>query len=538
MKERAMVKEILQKPDSFFESFTRKPGAEPHTTHYCPGCGHGVIHKLIAEAMDDFGIRERTVFISPVGCSVFAYYYFNCGNVQVAHGRAPAVATAIKRALPHAIVLSYQGDGDLAAIGGNNILQAANRGENITVIFVNNAIYGMTGSQMAPTTLIGQKTTTTPLGRTVENEGYPLRMCELLATLEAPVYIERVAITDSKHVMQARKAIRKGIQNQIDGRGFSFIEVLSPCPTGWKMTPSEAKKWVDSTLMEYFKIGMYKDKNGALKPSDGAPPKLEKKPAPTKSVAKKTAVPSASSFDSAQDEAKSLHGERSRTMSSSKGLFGKTSGDELLAILGATKEDSATKLTRPKVDENYRNPRVKVAGFGGQGILLLGQLMAESAMVLDYHSTWLPSYGPEMRGGTANCHVIISEKRIGSPLVAETDVLMAMNLPSLDKFENDVRPDGVIFVNSSLITRKVERSDVQTVYVPATGLADELGETRVANMVMLGAYIGYTGLLSLESVLAAAKTVIKRKEFMVLNEKALKKGMAFAKAARLETAVH
>ncbi len=504
-----MVKEILsdeadrlvrQKPDSFFESFTRKPGAEPRTTHYCPGCGHGVIHKLIAEAMDDFGIRERTVFISPVGCSVFGYYYFNCGNVQVAHGRAPAAATAIKRALPHAIVLSYQGDGDLAAIGGNNILQAANRGENITVIFVNNAIYGMTGSQMAPTTLIGQKTTTTPLGRTVENEGYPLRMCELLATLEAPVYIERVAITDSKHVMQARKAIRKGIQNQIDGRGFSFIEILSPCPTGWKMTPSEGKKWVDEVLSSYFKLGIYKDKNGVLsaeadrldrKPTDGAPKRIEKKPTPTGDL-------------SAQ-------------------------AGELLAILGATKEDSAAKLTRPIADVNFRNPRMKVAGFGGQGILLLGQLMAESAMVLDYYSTWLPSYGPEMRGGTANCHVIISEKRIGSPLVAEADVLMAMNLPSLDKFENDLRPDGVIFVNSSLISRKVERSDVQTVYVPATELADELGETKVANMVMLGAYIGYTGLLSLESVLAAARTVIKRKEFMELNERALRKGMEFAK---------
>lgn len=492
-----MVKEILsdeadrlirQKPDSFFESFTRKPGAEPRTTHYCPGCGHGVIHKLIAEAIDDFGIRERTVFISPVGCSVFGYYYFNCGNVQVAHGRAPAAATAIKRALPHAIVLSYQGDGDLAAIGGNNILQAANRGENITVIFVNNAIYGMTGSQMAPTTLIGQKTTTTPLGRTVENEGYPLRVCELLATLEAPIYIERVAITDSKHVMQARKAIRKGIQNQIDGRGFSFIELLSACPTGLKMTPTEAKKWVDETLGSYFKLGMYKDKNGVLKPTDGVAQKVEKKPAPA--------------------------------------------GDELLAIIGGKKEDSSAKLTRPTVDANFRNPRMKVAGFGGQGILLLGQLMAESAMVLDYYSTWLPSYGPEMRGGTANCHVIVSEKRIGSPLVAETDVLMAMNLPSLDKFENDVRPDGVIFVNSSLITRKVERTDVHAVYVPTTEIADELGETKVANMVMLGAYIGYTGLLSLESVLAAARTVIKRKEFMELNEKALKRGMEFATAQR------
>ncbi|MFQ5824802.1 MAG: 2-oxoacid:acceptor oxidoreductase family protein [bacterium] len=481
-----MAKEILQKPESFFDDFYRKPGGDPYTTHYCPGCGHGVIHKVIAEAMDDFGIRERTIFISPVGCSVFGYYYFNCGNVQAAHGRAPAVATGIKRALPNSIVISYQGDGDLAAIGGNNILQAANRGENITVIFVNNAIYGMTGSQMAPTTLIGQKTTTTPWGRTVENEGYPLRVSELLATLETPVYIERVAITDAKHVMQARKAIRKAIQNQMEGRGFSLVEALSPCPIGWKMTPSDAKKWITEVMTNYFKLSVMKDKNDALKKEDYINSKFEKKIKPTE--------------------------------------------EEILSLMGATKEGDLQKFNRPVVEDNYKNPRIKIAGFGGQGILLFGQLMAESAMLLDYFSTWLPSYGPEMRGGTANCHVIISDKRIGSPLVAESDVLIAMNLPSIDRFEKDVREKGVIFVNSSLIKRSVQRQDVEAVYVPATQLADELGETKVANMVMLGAFLGYTGILSLESVLSAAQTVVKRKGFMVLNEKALKKGKEYAKS--------
>ncbi|MFQ5770819.1 MAG: 2-oxoacid:acceptor oxidoreductase family protein, partial [bacterium] len=442
-------------------------------------------HKLIAEAMDDFSIRERTIFVSPVGCSVFAYYYFNCGNVQVAHGRAPAVATGIKRALPNSIVLCYQGDGDLAAIGGNNILQAANRGEDITVIFVNNAIYGMTGSQMAPTTLIGQKTTTTPRGRSVENEGYPLRMSELLATLEAPVYIERVAVTDAKHVMQTRKAIRKAIQNQIEGRGFSFVEVLSSCPTGWKMTPIDAKKWVAEVMTEYFKLNVLKDKNGALESKEIATAKVKQKKEPTK--------------------------------------------DKILEVLGAKKEVSTQTFSRQKAEENYQNPRIKIAGFGGQGILLLGQLLSESAMLLDYYTTWLPSYGPEMRGGTANCHVIISDKRIGSPLVAVSDALIAMNLPSLDKFENDVREHGVIFVNSSLIKRKVERKDVEAIYIPATELADELGETKAANMAMLGAYLGYTGLLSLESVLSAAQTVVKRKEFMAVNEKALKRGMEYVR---------
>jgi 2-oxoisovalerate ferredoxin oxidoreductase beta subunit len=485
-----MAKEILEKPDSFFEQFYRKPGADPLTTHYCPGCGHGVIHKLIAEAMDDFGIRERTIFISPVGCSVFGYYYFNCGNVQVAHGRAPAAATGIKRALPNSIVISYQGDGDLGAIGGNNILQAANRGENITVVFVNNAIYGMTGSQMAPTTLIGQRTTTTPRGRTVENEGYPLRVCELLATLEAPVYIERVAITDAKHVMRARKAIRKAIQNQIEGRGFSFVEILSPCPIGWKMTPSDAKKWVAEVLTEYFKLSVLKDKNGGLQPEASTRAKVERKPDLTR--------------------------------------------EDIYEILGAKKQETAQKFIRPEVDNNYKNPRIKIAGFGGQGILLMGQLLAESAMFLEYHSTWLPSYGPEMRGGTANCHVIISDRRIGSPMVSESDVLMAMNLPSLDKFEGDVRKGGVIFVNSSLIKRRVQRDEVEVVYVPATELADALGETKVANMVMLGAYIGYTGLLPSECVLDAAKTVIKRKEFMVVNEKAIASCIKFVRKEKVK----
>src|SRR3989304_811331 len=247
-----MIKDILQKPESFYKEFYRKSGSNKLTTHYCPGCGHGVIHKLIAEAMDDFGISNKTVIISPVGCSVFAYYYFDCGNIQAAHGRAPAVASGYKRANPDSIVISYQGDGDLAGIGGNEILHAANRGENISVFFVNNAIYGMTGSQMAPTTLIGQKTTTTPYGRSIQNEGYPIKVCELLATLEAPVYIERVAISDTKNVMKARKAIRKALHNQVENKGFSLVEILSPCPTGWGGKQTETKKWIEKVFHKKF----------------------------------------------------------------------------------------------------------------------------------------------------------------------------------------------------------------------------------------------------------------------------------------------
>jgi 2-oxoisovalerate ferredoxin oxidoreductase beta subunit len=478
-----MRKEILQKPESFYKTFFRKPGANPESTHYCPGCGHGVIHKLIAEAMDDFGIQERTIMISPVGCAVFAYYYFDCGNVQAAHGRAPAVATGLKRALPNSIVISYQGDGDLAGIGGNNIIQAANRGEHITVIFVNNAIYGMTGAQMAPTTLIGQKTSTTPLGRMARNEGYPLRMCELLATLEAPVYIERVAIADAKSVMRARKAIRKAIQNQIEGKGFSLVEVLSPCPTGWRMTPSESKKWVMEVMSKYFQLGVYKDENGSPKNEEVSLQDVEKKD--------------------------------------------KFSTSEIMSIIGAQSNVTEQVFARPKVKDLYQNPRIKIAGFGGQGVLLLGLLLSESAMLSDYHSTWLPSYGPEMRGGTAHCHVNISDRPIGSPLVSEPDVLIAMNLPSLDKFEDDVKAGGLILVNSSLIKRRVKRKDIEAVYIPATEIADGLGMTKVANVVILGAYLGLTGLLSINSVLSVIKNKVKRPDLLEINREAILKGKDF-----------
>src|SRR5947209_13397815 len=221
---------VHEKACSFYDGYQRKNELQ-HQTHYCPGCGHGNIHKMLARAIDGLGIQDRTILISPVGCSVFAYYYFDVGNVQAAHGRAPAVATAIKRSHPGSIVVSYQGDGDLSAIGMAEIIHAANRGENVTAIFVNNGIYSMTGGQAAPTTLLGQKSTTTPLGRTSANEGFPMRVSEMLATLQAPVYIERVGLGDNKEIAKASRAIRRAVENQVRGLGFSLIEVLSPCPT-------------------------------------------------------------------------------------------------------------------------------------------------------------------------------------------------------------------------------------------------------------------------------------------------------------------
>jgi len=250
---------VHSKAQVFYETYERKEELQ-HQTHYCPGCGHGNVHKLLAKAIDELGIQNRVVLISPVGCSVFAYNYFDVGNVQAAHGRAPAVGTAVKRSHPHSIVISYQGDGDLSAIGSSEILHAANRGENITVIFVNNAIYSMTGGQAAPTTLLGQKSTTTPMGRTVANEGYPLRVSELLATLDAPVYIERVGLGDNKQIAQAARAIKKAVENQVKGLGFSLIEVLSPCPTIWKMSAVDAQKWVRDVMEQTYPLGVVVDR--------------------------------------------------------------------------------------------------------------------------------------------------------------------------------------------------------------------------------------------------------------------------------------
>lgn len=229
--------------------------------HYCPGCTHGIIHRLVAEAIDDLGIIGKTVGIAPVGCAVMAYDYFACDMVEAAHGRAPAVATGLKRAMPDRIIFTYQGDGDLASIGMAETVHAATRNENITVIFVNNAIYGMTGGQMAPTSLPGQVTQTSPYGRDVKTVGYPIKVCELLSALDAPEYIERVAVNNVKNVMNAKKAIKKAFQNQIDGKGFSLIEVVSSCPTNWGMTPQKALEWVESDMIPYYPLGVYRDKS-------------------------------------------------------------------------------------------------------------------------------------------------------------------------------------------------------------------------------------------------------------------------------------
>jgi 2-oxoisovalerate ferredoxin oxidoreductase beta subunit len=477
-----MYAQTFQRPKSFYGQFDRKPG-DKTTTHYCPGCGHGNIHKMIAEAIDDFGVQNKTVFVSPVGCSVFAYYYFDVGNLQVAHGRAPAVATAVKRALPDSLVISYQGDGDLAAIGGNEILHAANRGEDFTVIFVNNAIYGMTGGQMAPTTYLGMKTTTSPVGRVAGNDGFPVRVSELLASLEGPTYIERVALFDNKTRAKARKAIRKALQNQVEGRGFSLVEVLSPCPTGWGVTPVDSLKWIQEHLLPIFPLGVLKDKTA--------------------------------------EREHRTH----RRMS--------VMAEELPAILGVTGNgNKQTSVTRAAFGN--RDQRLKIAGFGGQGLLFLGRLLAETGMREGLHVSWLPSYGPEMRGGTANCHVNISTSEIGSPLVSIPTVLIAMNNPSLDKFETEVDPAGLIIYDSSLIDHTPTRTDVESLAIPATEIADKIGSAKSANMVALGALIGKTNLLDKEAVVAAMRPMTRRTELLDINIRAIDAGYEFARANAAE----
>jgi 2-oxoglutarate ferredoxin oxidoreductase subunit beta len=238
--------------------FTRPESLRDVSTHYCPGCGHGIAHRLIAEVVDELGIREAVIGIAPVGCAVVAYDYWNFDCSEAAHGRALAVATAIKRARPQNIVFTYQGDGDLAAIGTNETIHAANRGENLTVVFINNAIYGMTGGQMAPTTLLGQKTATTPMGREIKFHGYPLKISEMLSPLAGVKYIERVSLSSPQEVLKTKKAIKQAFQNQIDNIGFSLVEILSPCPTYWGMSPKEAIDWIRDVMCKEFPLGRIK----------------------------------------------------------------------------------------------------------------------------------------------------------------------------------------------------------------------------------------------------------------------------------------
>jgi 2-oxoglutarate ferredoxin oxidoreductase subunit beta len=239
--------------------FSKTKGLIDVPNHYCPGCGHGIAHRLVAEVLEEMDLLGKAIGVAPVGCAVFAYNYFNCDMYEAAHGRAPAVATGIKRVHPEACVFTYQGDGDLASIGTAEIVHAAHRGEKITTIFINNAIYGMTGGQMAPTTLVGQRTTTSPYGRDQQLCGAPIRMAEMLATIEGSAYIQRTAVNNTANIIRTKKAIRKAFEAQMSGKGFSMIEILSNCPTNWGMSPVESMEWLEEKMIPYYPLGVFKE---------------------------------------------------------------------------------------------------------------------------------------------------------------------------------------------------------------------------------------------------------------------------------------
>jgi 2-oxoisovalerate ferredoxin oxidoreductase beta subunit len=381
------------------------------------------------------------------------------------------VATAVRRSRPDAIVISYQGDGDLAAIGAAEILHCANRGENITTIFVNNAIYGMTGGQMAPTTLIGQKSTTTPRGRDVYNDGYPMKVSEMLSSLDAPTYIERVSLGNVKNILAARKAIRNALEAQIQGLGFTLVELLSPCPTIFKLEPVDAQKHVHGVMEKQFPLGVKCDRRKEREPRPAPAPMAEMAELP-----KLLRLPSARPANEAAG--------------------------------GAERVDW----------------RIRVAGFGGQGVLLLGQLLAEAGMDDGLHVSWLPSYGPEMRSGTSNCHVRLCSDPIDSPVVSRPNALMALNEPSLRKFISSVEPGGVVLFNGTEIPADCQRPDLRIIAEPFAEIADSLGSAKALNIVMLGAFLTHSGALTDARIDGALQRLVKTERWLELDRRALAVG--------------
>ncbi len=461
----------------FFENFDRHAhgeGLKGHSTHYCAGCGHGLIHKFLAEAIEDLGIQDRTVAISPVGCSVFMYYYLDVGNTQAAHGRAPAVGIGHKTANPNAIVVSYQGDGDLASIGLAEIMQACQMGMPMTFIFVNNAIYGMTGGQMAPTTLPGQKTMTTPKGRPPIT-GQPLRMAEIVAQIDGPVYVERCALFDSKQRNRTKKAIHKALQLQVENRGLSFVEILSECPTHLKLSPVEAEQWVKDKMLPFFPLGVKKDEVREPWFNLGKP-----------------------SFDP----------------------------QRIASVIGGTDHAPERFGSGFPTHLHEHDVAIKFAGAGGDGAQTIAMLITKAAINQGWDSTHIPSYGPESRGGTSYADVHIADGEVLSPACPHPQVLVAFNPPSLEKFGPTVRSGGIVIYDSSVIPRPPDLGDqITMIGVPCTAIAQELGKVMAKNMVALGALQAATNVLPAESVLYMLRKVLQNNCAMLeLNEAAFERG--------------
>jgi 2-oxoisovalerate ferredoxin oxidoreductase beta subunit len=433
----------------------------------------------MAEAIDELGIQDRVVAVSPVGCSVFLYYYLDVGNTQAAHGRAPVVGLGHKLANPESIVISYQGDGDLASIGLAETFHAAQVGLPISVVFINNAIYGMTGGQMAPTSLMGQQTTTTPRGRD-KTAGLPIRMAEMIGQMDGPVYVERVALFNPKMRVKAKKAIKKAIQLQVENKGYSFVEVLSECPTHLKMTPLEAEKWVEEKMVPIFPLGVQKDITEQITPD------LEYKP-------------HTPSFD-----------------------------QELIKELITEGAEEAVGRRAPGFPEHIAQDDIslKLAGAGGDGAQTAALLLTRMAINEGLDSTHIPSYGPESRGGTSYADVHIAREEVLSPASPRPNILIAFNAPSLTKFAPTVAPGGTIVYDSSVILDPPSvNGTVKMFGVPFTEIATTIGRRVIKNVVALGALQAVTDLFPEETFLDAIRQALAQKCAMIpMNEEAFKWG--------------
>ncbi|HZT77310.1 MAG TPA: 2-oxoacid:acceptor oxidoreductase family protein [Vicinamibacterales bacterium] len=449
---------------TFYDTFERHAGGEglkAHSTHYCPGCGHGLVHKFVADAIDELGIQDRTVAISPVGCAVFLYYYLDVGNVQAAHGRAPAVALGEKLARPDSIVVSYQGDGDLASIGLAEIMQSAELGIPITVVFVNNAIYGMTGGQMAPTTLMGQKTATSPTGRD-RMMGQPLRMSEVIAQLDAPVYVERVALFDAKQRVKAQKAIKKALQLQVENKGFAFVEVLAECPLHLGLTPEDAEHWVKERMVPVYPLGVKKDVTATLAPWPVLPTPLH-------------------------DPA------------------------TVASVVGASAERADRFCDGFPHARFGRDIALKLAGAGGDGAQTAAMILARAAINEGFDATHIPSYGPESRGGTSYADVRLAEIEVLSPAAPAPHVLVAFNAPSLTTFGPTVVEGGIVIYDSTVAPTPPDLPGVTLVPVPATEIANGLGHLMMKNLVALGALCEASALFPVETFITAIRQALHGK---------------------------
>ena len=460
-----------------FERHDHATGVKAHSTTYCPGCGHGVAQKFLAEAIDELGVQDRTVLVSPVGCSVFSYYYFDVGNTQAAHGRAPAVAIGHKTANPDSIVICYQGDGDLASIGLAEIISAAQLGMPLTIIFVNNAIYGMTGGQMAPTTLMGQATTTSPEGRS-PFAGQPLKVAEMIAGLDGPVFVERVALYDNKHRTHARRSIKKALELQVNGTGFAFIEVLAECPTHLKLEPEAAEAWVRDSMEPVFPLGVKKDITDTARFPEFPTPSYEP--------------------------------------------------ERVLWALGTTTLLAQRHATEFPTHLDPEDVSIKLAGAGGDGAQTAAMLITRAAINEGFDSTDIPSYGPESRGGTSYADVHVAATEVLAPAAPKPHVLVAFNAPSLAKFGPTVRPGGTIIYDSSVVADVPAglADGVRVLGVPFAAVARELGSVQVKNVVALGALQGATQLFPPETFLSAIRSSLGGQRALVeLNEQAFARGM-------------